>query len=310
MSVPPGDPMTSGPVQLMCAGFADEADLTDILDEVDRLQGRGVLRLLDVLVLKKSDDGSITRVSIEGNDLGDLFATVVTLDPDQLFDLLDGAAAAEARELAQPLPPGAALAFLLVEHRWARPLFDAIADAGGVLLGEGFIDSAAEDLLGAEIAAFDEAAHVISAARQVEAEAAAQALMAVDAAGEAIAAADAAREAANTDAVNALIAAGLIERSAAEEALEVVGAAAEAIAAAEHRIAETRTAASVTPAELRVLRYLPTTMTFAVIADTLGISRAAARQRAERAYKALSVHNRADAVARARELGLIPKTSR
>ena len=46
-------------------------------------------------------------------------------------------------------------------------------------------------------------------------------------------------------------------------------------------------------------------MTFALVADKLGISRSAAKERAERAYKKLGVHNRADAVARARELGLI-----
>ena len=38
----------------------------------------------------------------------------------------------------------------------------------------------------------------------------------------------------------------------------------------------------------------------------LGISRSAAKGRAERAYKKLNVNNRADAVTRARELGLIP----
>jgi hypothetical protein len=187
--------------------------------EADRLQGRGVLRLLDLLVLMKNDDGSVTRVSIEDDDLGDLFATVITLDPDRLFSLLDGAAAAQARELAEPLPPGATLAFLLIEHRWARSLVDSIADAGGVILGEGLIDSASQNLLGAQIVAFDEAAQVISAARDLEAEAVAEALMAADAAGQAIAAADAARVAANTDAVKALIAAGLIEHAAAEEAL-------------------------------------------------------------------------------------------
>jgi len=64
-------------------------------------------------------------------------------------------------------------------------------------------------------------------------------------------------------------------------------------------------AASVTAAEIQVLRYLPTNMTFALVADKLGISRSAAKERAERAYKKLGVHNRADAVARARELGLI-----
>jgi DNA-binding CsgD family transcriptional regulator len=306
MSVQAGDPRTGGPIQLMAAGFADAVDLGGILDEVDRLQGRGVLQLLDLLVVRKNDDGSVTRISVEDDDLGDLFATVTTLEPDRLFGLLEGAAAAEARELAEPLPPGAALAFLLIEHRWARPLVSSIAEAGGVLLGEGFVDSASQSLLEEQIAAFDQAAQVISAAHQLEAEAVAEAMAVADAAGEAVAEADAIRVAATTDAVSALIAAGLIEEAAAEEAFEAVVAAADA----EHRAAEAQTAASVTPAELRVLRYLPTKMTFAAIADKLGISRAAARKRAQRAYKVLGVHNRADAVVRARELGLIPKTYR
>jgi DNA-binding CsgD family transcriptional regulator len=46
-------------------------------------------------------------------------------------------------------------------------------------------------------------------------------------------------------------------------------------------------------------------LTFALIADKLGISRSAAMQRAERAYQKLGVHNRADAVDRGRALGLI-----
>jgi DNA-binding NarL/FixJ family response regulator len=50
-------------------------------------------------------------------------------------------------------------------------------------------------------------------------------------------------------------------------------------------------------------------MTFALVADKLGISRSAAKERAERAYKKLGVHNRADAVTRAGELGLIKHTA-
>lgn len=308
MNLPPGDPPTGGPIQLLAAGFGGGADLQGVLDEVDRLQGRGVLRLLDVLVLRKGDDGAITRVTVEDGDLADLFATVEALDPEALFGLLGDAAAARARELAQPLQPGAALVFLLVEHRWARPLFDAVAGADGVVLGDGFIDQAAEHLVGAEIAAFDEAARVIAAAHRLEAEAAAHALQAAGAAEAAVAAADATRAAAGVESVQALIAAGLIEQTAAEEAVEAIAAAAEAVAVAEGKVAERQIAAAVTPAELRVLRYLPTKMTFALIADRLGISREAARQRAERGYRVLGVHNRADAVTRARELGVIPKT--
>ena len=69
--------------------------------------------------------------------------------------------------------------------------------------------------------------------------------------------------------------------------------------------AATVSAASISMAEARVLRYLPTPLTFALIGDKLGISRSAAKERAERAYKKLGVHSRAEAVGRARALGLI-----
>jgi DNA-binding NarL/FixJ family response regulator len=113
--------------------------------------------------------------------------------------------------------------------------------------------------------------------------------------------------AAATDAVDALIEAGLIEDAAADEAAAVIAAAARDVDAAQQQAARAATAASVTPGEIRVLRYLPTAMTFAVLAGKLGISRSAAKERAERAYKKLGVHTRADAVTRARELDLIPK---
>jgi DNA-binding NarL/FixJ family response regulator len=100
-------------------------------------------------------------------------------------------------------------------------------------------------------------------------------------------------EAAAHEAVEALAAAGLITAAADEAA---------AAAAAEG--AATVRAASISLAEARVLRYLPTQLTFAMIAAKLGISRSAAKERAERAYKKLGVHSRAEAVSRARALGL------
>ena len=120
------------------------------------------------------------------------------------------------------------------------------------------------------------------------------------------------QEAAAHEAVEALNAAGLMVAAADQAAAEAVAqdatevivadqAAAEAVAGAAANVA----AASITVAEARVLRYLPTRLTFALIADKLGISRSAAKERAERAYKKLGVHNRADAVNRARALGLI-----
>jgi DNA-binding NarL/FixJ family response regulator len=313
--MPGSDSVSVGPMQLIAVGFDSAAEIeVRILQEVDRLQGRGVLRLLDVLVVTKNDDGSVTRLFLEDKELGDLLGGVLTPDAEGLFGLFDGDDVTEfrkarSRALAERLAPGALLVILLVEHRWARPLFDAVVEAGGVFLGDGFMTEQAQDLVRAEVEAFEEAAQGIAVAQAVEADAARQSLAAVSAAEDTVAAAAAVRAAAAADAVNALIEAGLIERAAEQEAVDVIAAVRQEIDASQDEVTEAKTAASVTPAEIRVLRYLATGMTFAVIADKLGISRSAAKERAERAYKKLHVHNRADAVVRAGELGLIPRTT-
>lgn len=309
---PPASQVMSGPMQLISVGFPGGTDFAAVLEEIDGLQGRGVVRLLDALFVTKNDDGTISRVAIGDDDFGELLVGVVPLDAAELFGLLAadgvGVDGADARDLAESLAPGATLAFLLVEHRWARPLFDAIADTGGAFLGEGFITEEGQLLVGAEVAVMDEAARAITVAEAMEAEALLESVEAASAADEAIAAAEAVRADAAADAVRALVAAGIVEAEARHEAADALVDAGLMIGAARRHVADATAAASVTSAEIRVLRYLPTTMTFAVIADKLGISRSAAKERAERAYKKLGVHNRADAVARAREIGLIQKS--
>src|SRR5258708_31550519 len=165
----------TAPLQVIALSFSRGAGAEDqILAEVDRLRGRGVLRLLDMLVVAKSRDGAVERVAIgDDEDVGSLLAGVVPVG--------DGGPAAPARAggpvfdpagaqaLADSLQPGTALAFVLVEHHWAAPLFDAITEAGGTLIGEGFLTSAAGLVVGAEVAALEEASQVIAQAQADEA---------------------------------------------------------------------------------------------------------------------------------------------
>lgn len=252
---------TIGPTQLTAVGFKPSVDFVGtIIEEIDKLEGHGVLRLLDVLVLTMDDDGSLTRVEIADEDFGDLLIAGAQLDPFDVFAMFEGRGvevleSVRAQALVQSLVPGSGLALILVEHQWARPLFDSIAGLGGVVFSEGFIGEQTENLVGVQLAALEDTARVIDAAYAAQTEAVATSAAVID--------------------------------------------------AATHKADEAAVAASVTAGELQVLRYLPTKMTFALVADKLGISRSAAKERAERAYKKLGVHNRADAVARARELGLI-----
>lgn len=64
-------------------------------------------------------------------------------------------------------------------------------------------------------------------------------------------------------------------------------------------------AAPLTTAELRVLAYLPTHLSFQAMAEDLFVSRNTVKTQAIAIYRKLGVSSRADAVGRARELGLI-----
>jgi DNA-binding CsgD family transcriptional regulator len=344
-----------GPLQVIAVGFGPGADFEGrVLAEVDRLQGRGVLRLLDVLFVAKDDDGTIRELVVgDDEDFGALLASIVPLGGAGLAessrdDGLAGFGPGDATMLAQSLRPGTSLAFLLVEHAWAQGLFEAIADTGGELVGEGFLTADAGLIVGAEVAAMEEAAEVIAAAQAAEVNATLDAIAAQAQAAEAIAASEAICAAAAADAVRALIRAGVVEEAAAHEAVEAVRAAGLIVAAADQAAAEAvaqdalevaaadeaatavehaaadevaaaeaaevaaaekastiARAASISVAEAQVLRYLPTKSSFAVIADKLGISRSAVRERAERVYKKLGVHTRAEAVTQARALKII-----
>jgi DNA-binding NarL/FixJ family response regulator len=307
----------TAPLQLIALSFDRDTGAEDrILAEVDRLRGRGVLRLLDLLFVARSQDGAIERLTVgDDEDFGSLLAGVVPGGPGDPAGpdgpdgpvLADDSAAfdpADAWALADSLEPGTALAFLLVEHQWAAPLFDAIAETGGTLIAEGFLTSDAGLVVGAEVAALEEASQVIAQAQADEADA----VLAAAAGAEAVAESERIQSAAAADALRALINAGLVEEAAAQEAVAALTEAGLIAAAADEAAAEAEEklrAASITMAEAQVLRYLPTTLPFSVIAGKLGISRSAAKERAERLYRRLGVHSRQEAVSHARSLGLL-----
>ena len=60
-----------------------------------------------------------------------------------------------------------------------------------------------------------------------------------------------------------------------------------------------------TPAELRLLEYLPTHLTMQEIAELLGVTRNTAKSQNVAIYRKLGVASRSDAVAEARRLGII-----
>ncbi len=106
----------AGPLQVIAVSFGPGADFEGrVLVEVDRLQGRGVLRLLDMLFIAKNEDGTIQRLLVDDDeDFGALLASIVPLDGTDLVgspvgEGLPGFDPADAWALAESLLPGTAL---------------------------------------------------------------------------------------------------------------------------------------------------------------------------------------------------------
>jgi DNA-binding NarL/FixJ family response regulator len=331
----------TAPLQLIALTFRLGADAESrVLAEVDRIEGRGALRVLDMVFLAKGQDGTVEGLEVgDDEDFGSLLASIAPSGSpnDRRSAAGNGAAgepagpgAAAVQVLANSLEPGTAVAFLLVEHLWAGPVVDAVSAAGGALVSDDFLAGDASLAVAAEVAAVEEASAVIAEAQAAEAAAVLRAVVASAEAAEAEAASERVQEAAAAAAVSALIAAGLIEEAAAHEAVTALAAAglitdaadqaageavaedvalmgaADELAAEATEEAEARIrAASITRSEAQILRYLPEPVPFSVIADKLGISRSAAKERAGRLYQRLGVHSRDEAVSRARTLGLL-----
>ena len=328
------------PLQMIALTFRLDVDAESrLLAEVDRIEGRGVLRVLDMIILAKGQDGIVAELEVgNGEDFGSLLAGLSPFGTGNGSRLTaDGGAggpagsgAATVQALADSLEPGSAVALLLVEHVWAGPLVDAVSAAGGALLSDDFLAGDVSRAIAAEIAAVEEASAVIADAQAAEAAAVLRAVAASAKAAEAEAASERVQEAAAAEAAGVLIAAGLIEEAAAHEAvtaltaaglitdaaaqaaseavagdLALIGAADDVAAEATKEAQAKMRAASITRSEAQILRYLPQPVPFSVIADKLGISRSAAKDRAECLYKRLGVHSRDEAVSRARTLGLL-----
>jgi hypothetical protein len=122
----------TAPVQVLVVGFEEPSFSGEVIAELTRLREAGVVRLVDVLLVRREEDGSFdTLPPPEGAaaDLGRVTAEILggTADSDESGD---------SWSLADVVEPGSVAAVALIEHLWAEPLVGAIGAAGGRPLGE------------------------------------------------------------------------------------------------------------------------------------------------------------------------------
>lgn len=156
--------MEFGPVQMLVLEFDRERLRGEILPELERLREKDIIRLVDLVVVAKSENGEVRALETsdlttdETREYGAVAGALIGLgaageagaeigaaagaEAAQESTLVDGA---EVWYVADAIPPGSIAAIALIEHRWAIPLRDAVRRAGGVALADEWIHP--EDLV-------------------------------------------------------------------------------------------------------------------------------------------------------------------
>src|SRR5690349_149410 len=144
-----------GPIQLVVIGFPPGAQFRgEILRAFANIRGRGVIRLIDALFVRKDDQGKVSAMMREsdltleqrevlGAIVGDLLA--IEAGGDQESEELAATQAAQAiaqgafglglsdlQRLKDRIPADGAALVVLIEHQWALELKGAVRNAGGV----------------------------------------------------------------------------------------------------------------------------------------------------------------------------------
>jgi hypothetical protein len=129
-----------GPVDYLVVEFpAAKANFTgEVASELASLVERGLVRVLDLLLVIKNEDGSIEPLElaeVDEEDVGEL----LKFESDLALLLAEDDVVA----LADALEPGSVAAALVYENRWAGPFASAVRRAGGELVANGRIPTEA-----------------------------------------------------------------------------------------------------------------------------------------------------------------------
>lgn len=135
--------MINGPVEFLAISFAGNDFRGEIIPAMRDLVDQGIVRIVDLVFIRKDEDGHVTLTELE--DLDD----AVGDDFDPLVDRVTGLVAEEDVNLfATAMADDSSAAVVLLEYLWAIPLRDAIMRANGKLVANGHVPrDAVMDLL-------------------------------------------------------------------------------------------------------------------------------------------------------------------
>lgn len=122
--------MTLGPVEILTLVFPGNRFTGQIIPELSKVVENETITVIDGLFVTVGADGKTDYFEfdeLDGNsDVSRLTSVISRVDGLISDD--------DVLSLTESLEPNSSAAILVFEHTWAKPLRDAIVDAGGILL--------------------------------------------------------------------------------------------------------------------------------------------------------------------------------
>ena len=129
-----------GPVDYLVVGFpAGKADFSGAMaDELRKLMDSGTVRVLDLVIVTKAEDGTVEAAELRDHDESEV-GELRSLEAELSLML----ALEDVERVGADLEPGSTAAVLVWENTWAGPLASAIRHSGGELIANGRIPTQA-----------------------------------------------------------------------------------------------------------------------------------------------------------------------
>jgi uncharacterized membrane protein len=120
-----------GPIDYVVLEWPGRQPQGDVAPMLVDLVDRGIIRILDIALMVKDEDGNVAAVDLAAANGGSAG-----------FSEFDGASSGilgddDLQEAAAALEPGTSAAVLVWENRWAAPVAVALRKSGGQLVASG-----------------------------------------------------------------------------------------------------------------------------------------------------------------------------
>jgi hypothetical protein len=123
-----------GPVDYLVVEFPGSKFNGEIAPALLDLVDRGIVRVLDLIMIVKEADGSLDAIELA--DLDDSEVGQLRRLETHIAELLSEE---DVVSLAAAIEPGSTAALLVYENKWAAPFATAVRHAGGQLVANGRI---------------------------------------------------------------------------------------------------------------------------------------------------------------------------